>query len=519
MNDFFTFLAAERWKLAGATLDHLTLVGEALAIAVLVGVPAGILASRSRGVERAVLAVANVCQTIPALALLGLLMIVFQGQIGKVPALGALVVYSLLPIIKNTILGLKGVDRGVAEAALGMGMTPWQRLSLVELPLAVPVLLGGVRVAAVASVGMATIAATVGARGLGDYIYQGISLSYPRLILLGAVPAALLALAFDAALGTLERRLDPARSRRPTWRERIGTSIALLLLAAGLYGTIADLLPRRGPAPIAIGSKDSAEPILLGHMLADMIEAHTDLKVERRFNLGGTIVCFNALAWGSLDAYVEYTGTALTTLLREPPRTDPKGVRDRVAAVLAERNGIVALPPFGFENTFAILMRRDQVERLKVRAISDLSRYLDTIRPGFGPEFMGRPDGYPGLVKAYGLRFVHAPRAMDRNLLYQAVAGGSLDLAAGDSTDGRVESLDLVQLVDDRHYFPPYEAVTLIRRDTLERHPELRPVLERLSGRIDAATMRKLNHQVDGLKRDPAVVAREFLAAAELISP
>lgn len=519
LRSFLQLAYEERGDLLRATLAHLTLVGEALAIAAAIGVPLGILASRSRAAERSILGLANVLQTIPALALLGVLLILLQGRIGKAPALAALVVYSLLPIIKNTILGLRGVDRGVAEAALGMGMTAWQRLRIVELPLATPVLLGGVRVAAVSAVGMATIAATVGAAGLGRYIYQGISLSDPRLILLGSVPAALLALACDVALGALERRLDPARPRRASVGDLLTRGLAAGLLAAGTWGTVADLWPDAGPAPIRIGSKDSAEPVLLGHMLADLVEAHTDLKVDRRLNMGGTLVCYNALAGGGLDAYVEYTGTALTTILKEPPRTDPDGVRARVGEALLRRDKVEALPPLGFENTFALLMRREQAERLGIRTISDLVPHLDAIRPGFGPEFMSRPDGYPGLVKAYDLRFGHAPVAMDRNLLYQAVARGSLDLAAGDSTDGRVAALDLVQLRDDRRYFPPYEAVPLVRRATLDRHPTLRAALGRLSGKIDAATMRDLNHQVDGLRRNPEQVAREFLGRQGLLSP
>ena len=519
MNGWIRLLSDERTNLLWASLAHLTLVAEALVIAALIGVPLGILASRSRPAERSILGLANVLQTIPALALLGVLLILFQGRIGKAPALAALVVYSLLPIIKNTILGLKGIDRGVAEAAVGMGMTAWQKLWIVELPLATPVLLGGVRVAAVAAVGMATIAATVGAAGLGNYIYRGISLSEPRLILLGSVPAAFLALACDASLGALERRLDPTRPRRPLVRDRVSQGIALVLLGGSLVGVAAEVWPRSGPTRIVIGSKDSAEPMILAHMLADLVEAHAGLPVDRRLNMGGTLVCFNALARGGLDTYVEYTGTALTTILKEPPATDPDRVRARVADVLLRRDGVDTLPPLGFENTFALLMRREQAERLGIKTISDLVSHLDEIRPGFGPEFMSRPDGFAGLVKAYGLSFVHAPVEMDRNLLYQAIARNSLDLGAGDSTDGRVAAFDLVQLRDDRRYFPPYEAVPLVRHATLERYPKLRESLEILSGRIDAATMRGLNHQVDGLHRDPAQVAREFLDHQGLLRP
>lgn len=518
MNDWIELLRNERWSLVEATAAHLDLVGEAILLAVVIGVPLGILASRSSLAERSILGMANVLQTIPSLALLGVLLILFQGTIGKPPALAALVIYSLLPIIKNTILGLKGVDRGVAEAALGMGMTPWQRLTLVELPLSVPVLLGGVRVAAVASVGMATIAAAIGAKGLGSYIFRGISLSDPRLILLGSIPAAALALTCDAALGELENWLDPTRPRRAGIRDALAVSATVALTALGLYGAWGEAGSAPRSSTIIVGSKDSAEPVILGHMLADLIEAHTSLKADRRLNLAGSLICFNALKQGGLDAYVEYTGTALTTILKQPPENDPRKVRRDVTTRLA-RDGITTLPPLGFENTFAILMRREQAESLGIRKISDLAPHVASLRAGFGPEFMNRPDGYPGLVKAYGLELAIRPREMDRNLLYQAVALKSLDLAAGDSTDGRVASLDLVQLEDDRRYFPPYEAVTLVRSEALEKHPELRKALERLAGKIDVATMRRLNNEVDGKKRNPREVAREFLKSARLIGP
>jgi osmoprotectant transport system permease protein len=516
MSDLLQLIRAEKLALWSATAAHLDLVLEALLIAVIVGVPLGILATRSKYLEQTILTVANVLQTVPSLALLGFLLIVFHGTIGKPPALAALVIYALLPIIKNTILGLQGLDRGVAEAALGMGMTPGQRLWLVELPLAVPVLLGGVRVAAVAAVGMATIAAAIGAKGLGSYIFRGVALSDPRLILLGAVPAAFLALACDAALGDIELWLDPKRPKHPRWRSVFSVGAIAALIGIAAWGAVSDLRSGADRRTIVVGSKDGGEMILLGHMLSDLIEADTDLKVDRRLNLGGTLVCYNALERGGLDAYVEYTGTALTTILKRPPINDPQAVLDLVRRNLADR-GIECLAPFGFENTFALLMRREQAERLGIHKISDLRAHLDTIRPGFGPEFMNRPDGFPGLIRAYQLEFRQAPREMDRNLLYEAVARGSLDLAAGDSTDGRVAALDLVQLEDDRRYFPPYEAVPLVRAETIRRHPGLRAAIEKVAGRIDADTMRKLNQEIDQKKRDPAQVSREFLRRVGLI--
>ena len=513
LHDFWALAKTERYSLAAATAAHLDLVLEALAIAVCLGVPLGILSSRSKSAERIVLAVANALQTVPSLALLGFLLIVFGGTIGKPPALAALVIYALLPVIKNTVLGLRGIDPGVIEAAVGMGMTPRQRLMLVELPLAVPVLLGGVRVAT--SVGMATIAAAIGAKGLGSYIFRGVALSDTRLILLGSLPAAVLALACDAALGELERALDPSRVKA----SRIRTILALIaigaLLALAGWGAWQEFGGGARTDTIVIGSKDGSEMILLGHMLADLVEDETGLRVDRRFNLSGTLVCYNALKQGGLDAYVEYTGTALTTILKEPPENDPKRVFERVRSELERRDGVTCLDPLGFENTFAILMRRDQAERLGIKTISDLARHARQVRAGFGPEFMNRPDGYPGLVRAYGLKFSEAPREMDRNLLYQAVSQGSIDVAAGDSTDGRIASLDLVVLTDDGRYFPPYEAVPLVRSETLRRHPELRGVLDKLAGKITAETMRRLNYEVDGKRRDPGEVAREFLRSIE----
>jgi osmoprotectant transport system permease protein len=507
----------ERWGLAEATAAHLDLVVEALALAVLIGVPLGILATRSRAAERVVVGLANVLQTVPSLALLGFLLIVFGGQIGKPPARAALVVYALLPIIKNTILGLRSLPRGIHEAALGLGMTAWQRLMLVELPLAVPILLGGVRVATVASVGMATIAAAIGAKGLGGYIFRGVALADTRLILLGSIPAALLALACDAALGEIERALDPSRPRHSRGRAAVAIAAVVALLALAVWGWSRERPVQSGIPTIVIGSKDGTEMILLGHMLAELAEEHAGVLVDRRFNLGGTLVCYNALRQGGLDAYLEYTGTALTTILKEPPRNDPALVYARVRDELDRRDNVACLDPLGFENTFALLMRREQAERLGIRTISDLRGHLDAIRPGFGPEFMNRPDGYPGLVRAYGLEFAHAPREMDRNLLYQAVAAGSIDLAAGDSTEGRIAALDLVVLEDDRRYFPPYEAVPLVRGGAIRRLPKLREALNRLAGKIDAATMRRLNAEVDGHRRDPAEVAREFLRSAGLL--
>lgn len=518
LSEWLRFVVSERWALLEATAVHLELVMEALLLAALVGVPLGIISARRPRLERLALGVTGVLQTVPSLALLGFLLIAFRGQIGKPPALAALVIYALLPIVKNTVLGLKSIDPATREAALALGMTPWQRLRFVELPLATPIILGGVRVATVASVGMATIAAAIGARGLGVYIFRGVALFDTRLILMGSLPAAILAVLCDAALGEAERLLDPARPAhsRPL---AVVTSLGIgLLLAFAAWGWWLER-PRSasGRGSITIGSKDGSEMILLGHMLAELVETHTPLRVDRRFNLGGTLVCFSALRLGGLDAYVEYTGTALTTILKEPVRNDPQAVLDQVRTELKTRDGVVCLDPFGFENTFAILMSKGLARRLGIRKISDLKAHDRDLRGGFGPEFMNRPDGYPGLVRAYGLNFALPPREMDRNLLYRALGQGSLDVAAGDSTDGRITAFDLVQLDDDRRYFPPYQAVPLVRAEVLERFPQLKRVLNLLAGQINADTMRQMNGAVDQDGAKPEEVAHLFLLARGLL--
>ncbi len=507
--------APELWSSAA---EHLVLVVEAIAVATLIGVPLGVMATRSKRAEQGVMGLANVLQTIPSLALLGFLLLAFRGQTGKAPALTALVLYALLPIVKNTILGLRGIEAGVIQAAVGMGMTARQRLWNVELPLAVPILLGGVRLATVASVGMATIAALIGAGGLGRYIFRGVSLSRPSLILMGAVPAALMALACDAALGELERRLDPRRTERLRAGDVFSLALGGLLAIITVWGLWDEWKPMPGGQAIEVGSKDSAEGLLLGHMLAEVVEARTGRVVNRdNLNLGGTLVCYNAVKGGGIDVYIDYTGTALAAILHEPPGREPAEVLKQVREQCWERDRVRVLDPLGFENTFAIVMRRQQAEDLNIRTISDLKRYQDRLQTGFGPEFMNREDGYPGLMRAYGLEFRKTPVEMDRNLLYSAVEQGTVDVAAGDSTDGRIAALDLVVLEDDRRFFPPYEAVPMANGAILEQFPELEDAFNALSGKIDSATMRRLNAEVDSHGRSPRDVAREFLKQIGLL--
>jgi osmoprotectant transport system substrate-binding protein len=261
--------------------------------------------------------------------------------------------------------------------------------------------------------------------------------------------------------------------------------------------------------PIVVGSKNFTESVILGELLAQKLEG-AGCRVERRLNMGGTFVCDSAIRSGAIDAYVEYSGTALTAILKQPSQNDRARV-DAVVRAAYEKRGLRWSPALGFNNTFAMIVRKSDAEKQNLRTVSDLARVADTIRPGFGYEFTERPDGWPGLQQAYGLRVPTAPRTMDLGLTYKALASGQVDLIAGNSTDGLIEPLGLVILDDDRHYFPPYDAVVVRRRDLDPRCKGASAALESLRGTIDDATMRRLNYEVDGKKREVAEVVREVL--------
>ena len=273
---------------------------------------------------------------------------------------------------------------------------------------------------------------------------------------------------------------------------------------------------KRGGETIVVGSKNFTEQIVLAELFAQQIEAHSALRVERRVNLGGTLICHEALVSGKIDLYPEYTGTALTAVLNDPPQRDASEVFRRVQAEYGARFNVEVMPPLGFNNTFAMVVRGDDAAKLHLRTISDIGPYAPKWHAGFGYEFMERPDGYRGWMTAYGLHFNGAPRILDLGLLYRALADKQVDLVAGNSTDGVIASLHMVVLEDDRHYFPPYEAVPLVRRATLEKHPDVRKAIGALAGKISEDEMRLLNYAVDGQRGDPADVVRAFRKAKGL---
>lgn len=500
------------------TGEHLVLVAIAMGISISIGIPLGILITRQPKLAQSILGVANAVQTIPSLAIFGFLISVpFLGGIGKVPAIVALTLYALLPLIRNTYIGINSVDPAIREAGKGMGMTDRQLLFQVEIPLSLGVILAGIRVATVISVGIATIAAAIGGGGLGVFIFRGLSTVNNQLILFGAIPATAIALGADFALGYLEKRLMVQREKRETKIKSYQKKLLVLLAAIFALGGFFLFVYQPKTATIIIGSKNFTEQVFLGELLAQRIESETKLKVDRRFNLGGTFICHEAVKAGEIDGYFEYTGTALTAILEEDPISD----RQKVYQIVKERYDrdfkLEVMPSLGFDNVYAMMIRGEDAKRLQIETLSEAAKYTPQWIAGFGYEFMERKDGYPGLAETYGLKFSRVEQ-MEIGLMYKSLAEKKVDFIAGGGTDGLISVLNLFVLEDDKQYFPPYEAVPVFNQATLKKYPELREAIYPLAGLISPEEMQKMNYQIDNQSRPVEEVVREWLNAQQFDS-
>lgn len=487
-------------------ITFVSLAAQGVGLALIVGLPIGIALARLKWLASPSISALAVVQTVPSLALLGLL-IPLMG-IGRPPALVATVLYSLLPIVMNTYVGIVQVTPSVRDAAAGLGMTSAQILRKVELPMALPVILAGVRTGVVYAIGVITVCALAGAGGLGEFITRGLARGDDGLILLGAIPILMITLVGFWAIGGIA-----ALAKRNV--------TAGLALAAILTGTLAayamiESLPK-ARADLTIGSKNFTENILLAEIMRQMLEAHTDLKIATRFGLGSNMA-FKALRSGDTDLYPEYTGTLLTAVdaLNEKVPEDRSLIAERVREGMARRFDLVLLEPFGLNNTHAMCVSRTVAERYGLESIGDL-RKAPTLRAAFASEFLDRPDGWPNLARAYGLELARRPAVMEPELMYVALREGQADLCSGFSTDWQIQDYDLVVLRDTRNYFPSYHAAPLVRREVLRKHPEVRGVLERLGGTIDDDTIRAMNAEVAVEQRSESDVAREFLRERGLI--
>jgi osmoprotectant transport system permease protein len=510
-------MAEQLALLPGFLTAHLQLSLVALAVGAGVSVPLGVWLTRRPALEPSVLGAASVIQTIPSLALLAIMVptlaalgtltsplgIELRG-IGYTPALVALTLYSVLPILRNTVAGLDGVDPALVEAARGVGMTDAQRLLRVELPLAMPVIVAGLRTATVWVVGTATLSTPIGATSLGNFIFSGLATRNHTAVLVGCVAAAGLALLLDAMIRALETGI---RDRR---RGRVALAAGALALLCLYTGASFGLSRERRDVPVvAIGSKSFTEQYILAELLGRQIESGSGAATRSVPSLGST-VAFDALVNGDIDVYVDYSGTIWATIMKRdtlPERRDE--VRDEVARYLDHEHGIGLAATLGFENTYALGMRAAQARELGVRRLSELSARTPQLEIGGDYEFFQRAE-WKALVQTYGFAF-RQQRSMDPALMYGAVAEGEVDVISAFSTDGRIPAFDIALLEDDRGVIPPYDAIVLVSERVRRELPRVEAALQELEGAIDAEAMQRMNLRVDADGTSPAEVAREFL--------
>ncbi len=487
------------WNLLPEYLSqHVLLSLCALILGLAISLPLAVAASRNRAVRWPALFVASLVQTVPSLALLALfyplllalsaLSLAWFGRgfpaLGFAPSLMALTLYSMLPILRNAVAGLTGVDPAVIEAANGMGMTANQRLWRVEAPLAAPVIMAGIRTSAVWTIGAATLATPVGQTSLGNYIFSGLQTENWVAVLFGCVASAVLALAADQLLGLIESGLA-SRRRWRIWAGAIGLVAGAALALSPIWAA--------GSAPAyRIGAKNFSEQYILAGLMARRLEA-AGARVETRDDLGSATI-YRALAAGEIDAYVDYSGTLWTNVLGRSDNPGRAQVLAGLKAELARRDGVLLLGPLGFENAYALAMRGDRAQALRIANLDDLARQSSALTLGSDLEFLSRPE-WRAVKSAYGLNFKKMV-SYQPTFMYAALRDGEADVISAFSSDGRIEAEHLVVLADPRRALPPYDAVILISPRRVH-DARLLAALRPLVGAIDVAAMRQSNYSVD----------------------
>lgn len=502
MNLFETFIERkDEWGVA--LFEHLRISLLALIIAIAIAVPLGLILSSKKRLTEWSLQITGIFQTIPSLALLGLF-IPFMG-IGTLPAVVALVIYAIFPILQGTLTGLGEIDPSLEEAATAFGMNKWEKLKKFKLALAMPILMSGIRTASIMIIGTATLAALVGAGGLGSFILLGIDRNDSALILIGAVSSAVLAVLFGYGIRLLQ-------DKKP--------KTILLALLVTLFTVGASYVPMLNfsTKQLVIAGKLGAEPEILINMYKLLIEDRTDIKVEIKPNFGKTSFLYEALKSGSIDIYPEYTGTITSTLLKNSPMdlsTNPEEVYTYAKEAILEQDGLMYLAPMAFQNTYALAVTEDYAQKNGIEKISDLAKVQQTAVAGFSLEFNDREDGNIGLKNLYNLQL--NVKTMEPALRYEAIKNGDVQIVEAFSTDSKVVTYKLKILEDDKQLFPPYQAAPLLTKETLEKYPELEQVLGVLAGNISTEEMTQMNYAVDVEGKSAEQVAREYLEQEGLL--
>ncbi|MCG7419477.1 ABC transporter permease/substrate-binding protein [Macrococcoides goetzii] len=503
MKAFINTFQERKWELLQTLFEHIQISFIALLIATLIAIPIGIWLTRHTKIAEPIINIAAIMQTIPSLALLGL-MIPFFG-IGRVPAIIALVIYALLPILRNTYTGIKEVDPSLKEAAQGIGMNTYRQLKNVEIPIAMPVIMAGIRTAMVLIIGTATLAAFIGAGGLGDLILLGIDRNNMNILLLGAIPAALLALLFDFVLKRMEKL---------SYRKMM--IVTGLLLLTFLLVAVWPLFFQKDNQ-MKFAGKLGTEPEIITNMYKLIIEDKTDVNVDIEPGMGKTTFLFNALKSDNIDGYLEFTGTVLGEITKEDAKfTTEKEVYQQANDSINKKYQMSLLKPMQYNNTYALAVKKEYADKYQLKSISDLQKIESTVRAGFTLEFNDRMDGYKGIQKKYGIKFDNV-RTMEPKIRYQAIEQGKIDLIDAYSTDAELKKYGMVVLKDDKHLFPPYQGAPLLKDETIKEHPEVVKALNQLAGKITDEEMQTMNYAVTYQNKSPESIARAYLKKEKLI--
>ncbi|MDO4661935.1 MAG: ABC transporter permease/substrate-binding protein [Tissierellia bacterium] len=492
---------SDQWKVA--LLEHLQISLISLFIAMLIAIPFAIIVANKKKISEVTLQIAGIMQTIPSLALLGLFIPLLG--IGKISAIVTLVIYGIFPILQNTISGLRGIDPVLKEVATAFGMTRFEKLKTYEIPLAMPHIIGGIRTSSVMLIGTATLGALIGAGGLGSFILLGIDRNNTNLILIGAISSALLAITINGLIKYMEEK-------------KIKTIVSVFLISFVILLVSTFSFGKESSKNLVIAGKLGAEPDILINMYKDLIEEDTDIKIDLKPNFGKTAFLFEALKNKEIDIYPEFSGTITSSLLDkkiEDLSNDPDEVYEKAKDAIYEQDKLVFLKPMKYQNTYAIAVKKSFAEENGLEKISDLKKIEDKIKAGFTIEFNDREDGNKGLQSLYGLNFNAV--TMEPKLRYTALDKGYINLIEVYSTDSEIITHDLKILEDDKKLFPPYQGGPLLREETIKEYPEIKDALEKLSGKITAEEMTKLNYKVDVEGEDASDVAREYLKENNLI--
>ncbi|WP_073507731.1 ABC transporter permease/substrate-binding protein [Streptobacillus notomytis] len=486
-----------------ALFEHLQISLLSLLIAIIIAVPLGICVTNYKKTKEWTLQVTGIFQTIPSLALLGLFIPLIG--IGTLPAVVTLVIYAIFPILQSTITGLSEIDSSLEEAATAFGMTKWEKLKKYQLALSMGILMSGVRTASIMIIGTATLAALVGAGGLGSFILLGIDRNNTELIFIGAISSAILAIIFGGLIKFLQ-------NRKP--------KTILIALILSIFSVTLSFIPLSSSSEkiLVIAGKLGAEPEIIINMYKLLIEEESDINVELKPNFGKTNFLYEALKSKSVDIYPEYTGTIVTTLLKNPIENisnDAQKVYEIARYRIFEQDNLVYLRPSIFQNTYAIAIKTDYGKIHNLNKISDLKKIENNAMAGFTLEFNDRKDGNMGLKSRYGLNL--KVRTMEPSLRYSAINSGNVDIIEIYSTDSKILTYDLKILEDDKELFPPYQVAPLLREETLKKYPELKMILEKLSNRINSKEMIEMNYKVDVEGKSAREVAKEYLIKENLI--